>query len=97
MTNDKTLDLGPLKFKSEDFEVLLAGTQFRLAVHFAERANEVLRQRLANAQEVFCRKNTWSDGTIALWSNNESDERFAKTTHSARLVCVKALKSERGE
>jgi len=75
----KKLPLGELQFEPGDFEPIV-GYHRAVSDQIAERANEILRQRLSQARQVF-------GDNKGIWGTFEED-RDAYDTHQARVVCI---------
>lgn len=53
--------------------------------------NRILGEKLEKTPKMFCRHDTWSDGTHSLWTADECPH-FSRATHTARLVLIEEMK-----
>ena len=79
---ERTIE-GEMIFKLEHFPTLLTNTEA------ADIANKILTDYVKTLPEVVCRKDN------NLWACDEH-KGFARATHSARLIDLKNIETEKG-
>lgn len=85
-------NLGDLEFKVEElatgFSETIAVTDGAIAQYYTDRANHILREKLAKAPEVNCECWNWEKIHETGWYRGKGTDR---STHRARLVAIEKL------
>lgn len=79
------MNLGDLEFKAEDFEGMQYAATDLLTAVFALRVNDILREKLAKAPEVFGNILMRKEKAVFSLEERNSD------THSGLLVCIEEV------